>query len=120
MRRDVLYGRFRGQSGRDVLALSFSASDPFLPFDNQFCCDAQRGATEVLLRDRSLAALFRFQIGRFDHSSPFLGLLGEVLSEFGGRSNKGKEPSSASRAFSFASARPGRNGAVSLWPIIPR
>ena len=65
-----------------------SAPDPSLPFDNQFCCDAQRGA--ILLRDRSLAALFRFQIGRFDHSSPFLGLLGEVLSKFGGRSNKGK------------------------------
>src|SRR4029450_1591988 len=37
-----------------------------------------------------LGCLFRFQIGGFDHSSPFLGLLGEVLSEFGGRSNKGK------------------------------
>jgi hypothetical protein len=26
-----------------------SAHDPFLPFDNQFCCDAQRGATESSL-----------------------------------------------------------------------
>src|SRR5215510_4787894 len=24
-------------------------NDPFLPFDNQFCCDAQRGATESSL-----------------------------------------------------------------------
>ncbi len=37
-----------------------------------------------------LGCLFRLQIGCFDHATPFLGLLGEVLSEFGGRSNKGR------------------------------
>src|SRR4029450_13341006 len=37
-----------------------------------------------------LGCLFRLQSGCFDHATPFLGLLGEVLSEFGGRSNKGR------------------------------
>src|SRR6266404_7315266 len=52
----------------------------------------QEGSVSVAINPpwgSQLGCLFRLQIGCFDHSTPFLGLLGEVLSEFGGRSNKG-------------------------------
>src|SRR5262249_39192412 len=46
----------------------------------------------ALLGGSQVGGLFRLQIGCFDHFTPFLGLLGEVLSEFGGRSNKRTGP----------------------------
>ena len=51
-----------------------------------------KGSVSVIMNPpwgSQLGCLFRLQIGCFHHSTPFLGLLGEVLSEFGGRSNKG-------------------------------
>src|SRR6266404_8646891 len=52
----------------------------------------QEGSVSVAINPpwgSQLGCLFRLQIGCFDHSTPFLGLRGDVLSEIGGRSNKG-------------------------------
>jgi hypothetical protein len=35
-----LDGGYLGVSGPNMLTLSLTALDPFLPFDDQFCCDA--------------------------------------------------------------------------------
>jgi hypothetical protein len=34
--------RYRGQPRQHMLVLSITGLDPSLPFDDQFCCDAQQ------------------------------------------------------------------------------
>jgi hypothetical protein len=39
--RPAIYGSFRGQSGKDMLNLRFTALDPKRSSAADFCCDAQ-------------------------------------------------------------------------------
>jgi hypothetical protein len=40
--------RVQAISGRQMLNASFSGFDPSLPFESQFCCDAQRGVPTAM------------------------------------------------------------------------
>src|SRR5262245_37427575 len=86
--------RTRRDGGNDV-------NDPFLPFDNQFCCDAQRGATES-----SLGIATWLPYSALTTLAHFSVCSARCFPNSEGEATKGKEPSPASRAFSFASARP--------------
>jgi hypothetical protein len=82
------------------------ADDPFLPFDNQFCCDAQRGATESSLGIAAWLPYSGFRLAALTTLAHFSVCSARCFPNSEGEATKGKEPSSASRAFSFASARP--------------